>query len=294
MGHKKNLLLGASLSLLSYFCLSSTNALVKMINGRVDSFQILLLQYGFGLLVIFSICLFSHRKLSFYKSDHYGLLFLRAIVGVGAFLFVFISVKYLPVANAVLLFNTGPFFIPFMLFLWTKERIDHRLWFGIIPGFIGIAFILNPGSGVFQWHAILPLISGVCLAVIYISLRRLHHHKEPTIRILFYLFLFCALMTLPFAVYNWKNPLPKDWIFLAFICITSFLSQTLITLSLRYGSPKAMAPLCYTSVIFALFFDGLIWHHIPSWASIVGTILIIVGGVIALLIENKAVKLKER
>ncbi len=292
MDHKKNLLLGALLSLLSYFCVSSTNTLVKMINGRVDSLQILLLQYAFGWVIIFLICAFKQKKISFYKSEHFGLLFLRALVGVGAFFFIFIAVQHMSVANATLLFNTGPFFIPFLLFLFYKETIDHRLWFGIIPGFIGIAFILHPGASVFQWHAILPLISGLCLAFIYLSLGRLHHYKEPTLRILFYLFLFATLMTLPFGIFYWQNPSSKDWILLALIALTSFLAQTMIAFSLRYGSTKALAPLCYTSVIFAILFDWIFWNDIPSWASIVGTALVMIGGITAILIESKSIKTK--
>jgi drug/metabolite transporter (DMT)-like permease len=266
---------------------------VKLINDRISSLQILLLQNAFGLAVIFLIFLFQRKKISFYKSDHYGLLLLRSMAGLGAFFFVFISVQHLSVANATLLLNTGPFFIPFLLFLCFKEMINHHLWLGIIPGFIGIVFILNPGSNIFQWHAFLPLISGLCVAIIFISLRRLHYYKEPMTRILLYLFLFATLLTLPFGVSHWKNPSSRDWILLGLISIASFLSQTTITFSLRYGSPKALAPLCYTSVIFAIIFDWLIWDNIPTWTSIVGTILIITGGIIALLIENKSIKTTE-
>jgi len=70
---------------------------------------------------------------------------------------------------------------------------------------------------------------------------------------------------------------------------TSFLSQTSITLGLRYGTPKALGPLCYSAVVFALFFDWFIWEDIPSWTSFIGIILVIVGGIAAILIENRSV-----
>jgi drug/metabolite transporter (DMT)-like permease len=290
MSEKKHLLLGALFSLLSFFCLSSANALVKLIDGRVDSFQILFLQNTFGFTIIFLIILFNKAKISFYKSERYGLLFLRSIAGLGAFFFVFVSLQYVSVASATLLLNTTPFFIPFILFICFKEAINHRLWLGILPGFIGIAVILNPGSNLFDWHTILPLISGFFVAVIFISLRKLHHHKEPMLRILLYLFLFAALLMLPLGVLKWQTPSFKDAILLALICIATFLSQTTITFGLRYGSPKALAPLCYTSVIFAIIFDWLIWHHIPSWIDALGMLLIIAGGIVALLIELQSTK----
>ncbi|HUD00854.1 MAG TPA: EamA family transporter [Rhabdochlamydiaceae bacterium] len=64
-------------------------------------------------------------------------------------------------------------------------------------------------------------------------------------------------------------------------------------LGLRYGSPKALAPLCYTSVVFAMVYDWTIWKDIPSLAAFIGIILVIVGGIIALLIENRSTRVSE-
>lgn len=288
MAHKKNLALGVLFSLFAYFCLSITNTLVKIIDNRVHSFQILLLQFTFALLLMFLLCVYTRKTLSFYKSNHYGLLFVRAISGIGAFFFVFISIRYLSVANATLFLNTAPFFIPFVLLLYVKEPIDHRLWLGIIPGFIGIVLILRPTAHGFNWHAILPLASGISVAIIYLSVGRLHHYKEPMLRILFYLYLFAAILVLPFGLFYWQNPSTKDWLLLGCICITSFLAQTALTFSLRHGSPKALAPLCYTSVVFALFFDWLIWNHTPHWLSAIGILLVLGGGIFALILENQS------
>ena len=111
--------------------------------------------------------------------------------------------------------------------------------------------------------------------------------SRSCLRILFYLFFFSTVLTLPFGIYSWKNLPSHDWFLLALTALITFVSQMAITIGLRYGSPKALAPLCYTSVIFALMFDYLIWHTIPSWASVVGTALIIMGGITALFIENQ-------
>jgi drug/metabolite transporter (DMT)-like permease len=218
---------------------------------------------------------------------------LRAIGGLGAFFFLFIAVNYVSVTNATLLLNTSPLFIPFLLFFCFHEKINHRLWAGIIPGFVGIGLILKPGSDLFQWQALFPIISGICVAILYIVLRQLHLYKESMLRILLYLFLCSALITLPLALYNWQSLTASMWILLTFISICSFFSQSLITFSLRYGSPGALAPLCYTSVIFSLLFDWFIWHHIPSKMSMGGIALVIVGGLIALYIETRR-KAQER
>ena len=290
MNSKKYLFFGALLSILSFFCLASTNTMVKLLNDQIPVFQILFLQNMIGVIATVLICVCQRRPLSFYKSNHYGLLFSRSIGGLGAFFFIFISVKYISVTNATLLLNTAPLFIPFILFFFYAEKINHRLWAGIVPGFIGIALILNPTANIFQWHALLPVISGLCMGALYVVLRQLHFYKESMLRVLLYLFLCAALITLPFGAYTWQNPTSHEWMLLLLISLCSFLSQSLITFSLRYGSPAALAPLCYTSVIFSLGYDWFIWHNIPSWLSLLGIVLVIAGGIIALCIEARLKK----
>jgi drug/metabolite transporter (DMT)-like permease len=288
MSHQKNLPLAVFLTLLSFFFMATNSALVKLINGRVNPFQILHLQNLFCLISILIFVLLKLRKITFFKTDHMGLILTRTVASLTAFFFIFVSLRHLSLVDATLLVNTSPFFIPFLLLLFLKESINHRLWWGVVLGFAGIIVILNPTATIFQWYALLPLISSISQAVIFISLRRLHHYQEPTTRILLYLYLFGTVLTLPFGIYEWQPPSPTDWIYLVMVGATSFLSQTAITIGLRYGTPKALRPLCYSSVVFALFFDWSIWKTIPSWTSAIGIVLVIIGGIIALLIENRS------
>lgn len=288
--HKKNLFLGVLVMLFSFFCVTATNTFVKLIDNRINPFQIILLQNIFGVILMACICFSAKRGLAIFKTDHAWLLFLRAMAGLGAFFFVFISIPYLSVANATLLMNTAPFFIPFLLFIFFKKPIDHLLWFGIIPGFLGLILILRPSNDLFQWIGVVPLIAGLSVAVILITLRRLHHYGEDTLRILFYLFLFVALVTLPLGIYFWTTPASKDSFFLLGTAIFGFLGQSTVTIAMRLASPQALAPLCYSSVIFALLFDWWIWHSIPPWLSLLGIALVILGGVLALFFEVKSLK----
>jgi drug/metabolite transporter (DMT)-like permease len=110
-------------------------------------------------------------------------------------------------------------------------------------------------------------------------------------RIFLYLYFCAAIFNLPIAIYSWAPPTSTQWVFLALISLSSFLGQSLITLSLRYGPPKALAPLCYTSVVFTLIFDWLFWHHMPTWTAWMGILLVITGGIVALLLEVKLKKI---
>lgn len=284
------LFFGAILSVLSFFCLSFTNALVKLLQGHIPVFQLLFLQNVVGVVITGSICLIRGKKLSFLQSHHYGLLLLRAFVGLLAFFFLFISISHVTVTNATLLLNTAPLFVPFLLLLIFREKMNQKLWLGIIPGFIGIALILDPKTTIFQWQALYPLIAGLCVAALYLVIRQLHAHKEPMLRVFVFLFVCSALLTCPFGLIQWQQPTSHEWWLLLLISTSTFLSQSLITYSLRFGPARALAPLCYTAVIFASLFDWFIWHVAPSWVSVFGILLVIAGGITTLLLETRKSK----
>ncbi len=288
--YKKHLFFGVLAMLFSFFCVTATNTFVKLIDNRINPFQVILVQNIFGVILMTFISFSMKRGLAIFKTKHYGLLFTRAMAGFGSFLFVFISIPYLSVANATLLMNTAPFFVPFLLFIVFKKPMDHRLWLGIIPGFAGLVLILKPNNDLFQWIGIVPLMSGLSIAVILITLRRLHHYGEDMLRILFYLYLFVTLTTLPLGIYFWTTPTSKDIFFLLGTAIFGFLGQTTVTIAMRLASPQALAPLCYSSVVFALFFDWWLWNFIPSWVSLLGIALVILGGILALFLEVKSLK----
>lgn len=126
MAPKKTLLVGTILSILSFFCLSSTNVFVKLLDHQISIFQILFLQNVVGMVVMPFFCAWRKKGLSVCKSNHYGLLFCRALGGLAAFLFLFVAIQYVSVTNATLLFNTAPLFIPFILriFFGNGSTID--------------------------------------------------------------------------------------------------------------------------------------------------------------------------
>jgi drug/metabolite transporter (DMT)-like permease len=284
------LILGAFFTLLSFFSAASTNALVKLIKDAFPVAQILFCQNFFGLILLSLFCLFYKKRASFFRSHQFGLLFLRSMTGLCSFFLLFTAVHHLSVSITTLLLNTAPLFVPFLLLFFFKEKLKAPIWLGILPGFLGIVLILKPDSDWIDGYALLALLSGVCAATILIVLRRLHLHNEPMLRILFYLFLFSTIAVAPFSLQSWKNPfVAEGWLLLLTLC-SSFFAQTSITIAMRYGSPKAFAPLCYTSVLFGLLFDWFVFHAIPPLLSCIGMALVILGGAMAILIENREMR----
>jgi drug/metabolite transporter (DMT)-like permease len=121
--------------------------------------------------------------------------------------------------------------------------------------------------------------------MLLIITRKIAH--EPFRRILFYYFLIFWLVLLPFIFTGWAPFPPIIWLYIASAAISMILAQVCFTYSLRYASSNEVAPIIYTSVIFAGLIDWLIWKETPDLLSLVGMAVVCAGGILTLNFSQK-------
>lgn len=262
--------------LLTWLCYSTIYMFSKLIGPQTTVATMVFLPNLFGLIIILPWALKSFPKN--FKMKNPWLMFLRALVGVSNVFFIFLAVKSIPLVDATLLNNTAPFFVPFILWLWLRTPINHKMWPAIIVGFIGLALILHPSRHIFNFGSIFGLISGISLSMIIITMR-LMAKTEQTIPLIFYFFLIASLLSLPFAIADWKI---LNWtIFFILLCmgILSIMGQWLLFQGLKYGKAHELAPFTYSSVIFSGIYQWLIWDIQLRWIFFIGMILIVSSGV---------------
>lgn len=279
---KSNLVLAAFYVILCYFFLSLFSACAKVASVSVSTFTVLFFQN--------SICFLLNLPKALsegVKTQHPYLHLIRDVCGfVSYFLFV-LALEHIPLANAVLLSNSAPLWIPFVIWIWFKKKVPPYLWVSLIIGFIGIIFILKPSAHMTDIAALYALFSGIFLAVAMVAIRRLTH-TEPSSRMLFYYFLLGTLISLPGAIIDFpagfKTPVLY---FLLSAAVFFYLVQMFINLGFRIGKASTLSPLAYTVVLFSAILDRIFWHKIPDFLSFIGMALIILGGIISVYFEKK-------
>ncbi|MED7788420.1 EamA family transporter [Francisella sp. 19X1-34] len=176
---------GASLALITFFLLALTGVAVKFIGSSLSTWAIVFCQNVICLILLLP-SLKSHKQVISLKTNRYGLLFIRALAGVLTYFFAFMAMKTIPLVNAILLWNTAPLWVPFILLLILKVRLPWYAIISAIIGFIGIIFTLHPESSSFNIiGSIYAIIGGFLFAVTMVANRQLIH-TEPHLRILFY------------------------------------------------------------------------------------------------------------
>lgn len=199
------------------------------------------------------------------------------LVIVGTFLFVS-GLAYLPLAEAIAIAFAGPLFITALAQPLLGESVGWRRWFAVLTGFIGILFIVQPGSAVVQWAVLLPLMASLAGALRDLLTRHLSS-QENTVALLFYTTLgviLASLVTIPFI---WV-PVPfVDWGWFATSGILVGFAHFLMIETFRYGEATLVAPFKYSGVIWAGLLGYLIWGDIPDLIAVLGASIVTLSGI---------------
>jgi drug/metabolite transporter (DMT)-like permease len=159
----------------------------------------------------------------------------------------------------------------------SSERVAGRAWLPLCVGFIGIAVILRPSTEGFSlWH-MAGLASAFTLSISMVATRRLAS-TEPPSRILFYYFLISLVCVAPFSIGEYSGLPWQVWLAMIYVGVTIYFALILYTLAYGMAPASAIAPINYFAVVAAGFWGWLIWEQMPDTLSLLGSGLVVMGG----------------
>ncbi len=280
-----NLLYGISVTLLAYLCFATAASIVRFVGPEFPTIQIIFIQ---NLISLLTVLPYSFKKnLLKVKKELKWIHAIRDVTGVASFFCYFYAIKRLNLVDATLLTYTAPFYTPIVWTIWTREKMEKGIWWTIILGFVGIAFILKPGNHILQAGAIYGFIAGILSSIALVSIRILNQKLESLTRTLFYYFLVGTILTMPFAIYKWHQPSFEQTIMLISIGFLMAVGQLFLTTAYKHGTASFLSPLCYSMIIFTGIISAIAFKQMPGWMSAIGAFLIILGGTISYIIKTK-------
>lgn len=273
-----NIVRSAILLMCGELLLAIMAAMIKHVSGDGLSSELIVFFRNFlGLLFLFPILL-STGGLRQLKTKRIGLHFIRAGTGVAAMFCYFYTIAHVPLADAIVVKMTAPFFLPLTAMLWLGDKIKLRTWLAIVVGFVGVAIIIQPGTGAFNPVMIIALLSAVLMGVAKVSIRKMAD-TEPPRRIVFWFGAISSVISaVPlFWVTTWPNTTQLGW--LLAIGLTATIAQICMTTAYQLASPGRVGIYNYTAVIWAAALGWLFWDESLKWATLAGTLLIVAAGV---------------
>jgi len=283
--------LGITLALCAYLFFSTASSLVFYFQGRFPTIQIIFIQNVVAFFCILPLAL--RHGLKPLRTEELPSHLMRDLFGLISYYLYFLTIRFLNLVDATTLNYTAPFFVPFVAWLWWKEHIDKHIWWSIVVGFLGVAVVLRPSTEIFQLGFVFGIFAGLTSAVALTSVRRLNLKKEPMSRTLFYFFAISTILSFPFAWASWVPPTSSEWLLASAIGAATAVGQILLTLAYRHGTASYLSPLGYSVVIYNGLISYFVFETQLGWRSVVGTGLIVAGGLLTYLWRTGAQKKKE-
>lgn len=285
MDQKEDIIKGSSYAVAAFFLMAIFGILTKIAYSHGSAIWVSFITYLTGSAALVPVLV--TRGIGFLRSDHYGYLYGRAIFGTAASFLYMLSMKYIPIVNATLLFNTAPIFIPFLAIFWLKNPVTPRVWLAVLLGFIGIVVIIRPTEEIFtQEGNLIALASGIALAIAYTMVKILSP-TDPASRIIFYYLFIGTLLQLPLLYIAGPLP-PLDTCLLAAICgLVLMIVQFLLVKAYTYAQVAHVGVFQYASVVFVGILNWMIWNIIPPPIDLLGVALVTIAGIMIIRSQKK-------
>ena len=161
------------------------------------------------------------------------------------------------------------------------EQVGWRRWVAIAVGFIGVLVILQPGYGVFDLAALVPLAAAAMFAL-YALMTRYVGRRDGTSTSLFWTGTVGAVAMTCVGLWFWEPMSPPDWAWMSALCITGVLGHWLLIRCYEVAEASAVQPFAYAQLVFAAAVGILVFGEDLRLNVVTGVAIIVGAGLFTL------------
>lgn len=275
------------------FCVLAplTDAMSKLLVVHMGLGELLFIRFALQTLLLLPVVLILRLRIIL-PMRSWLLLTLRTVLHICGSGAMFLSLRYLPLADAVAIAYVMPFFM--LLLGWTVlgEAVGpQRLW-ACVFGFAGTLLVVQPNFAEVGWPALLPVAVAVFFALFMMVTRLIA--KE--INALSLQLVSGAQATVLLAPLVWLVPAASGlglaqsvgqfgWLLLL-MGLVGTAGHLLMTLSLRYAPSATLAPVQYLEIPSATVIGLLVFGDFPDALALAGIVLTCGAGLFIVMRER--------
>ena len=228
----------------------------------------------------------------------------------GVFLFLsytthFMGLAALPLADVEAIRFSAPLMITFLSVVLLGEKVGPRRWLALIVGFMGVLFIVRPGSATFNMGSIFILIS-VLFYALNVMLTRKLQTTDSSATMAYYsslVYLVAAFILAPLAIVvgeipgahpsiafllrAWTMPTLLDWVIMSGLGLVWAGGMYCMARAYSLAQASVVAPFEYVSLPINVMWGFVIWQEIPTLMTLAGAFLTLSSGMYVLYRERK-------
>lgn len=272
---------GIAFTCLAMFCFISNDVVVKAMGQSLPADQIMILR---GLLsgAVLIVMLCAMGGLSKWRMTLQWPALLRTFCDAVATLTYIGALVGMNVASLVAISQVVPILTTAAGAVLFKEHVGPRRWLALAIGFAGVLAVVRPGIVPLDVPMLLAIASVLLLTTRDIATRKTESNM-PALLIAASATLAVPLITLPISSTGaWMPIFWQDGALLLLIALGIAAGNWMLILAIRTSSFSAIAPFRYSAIPFAVVLSMVFFGELPDQMTIIGSVLIIVGGVFSM------------
>ena len=220
------------------------------------------------------------------KSSRPALQIARSGFLVASIACLFVSLTYLPIAEATAIGFTGPLFITALSVPLLGERVGWHRWLAVIIGLAGVLIIIRPGGAVWHWSASVALMDAVCFALFQLATRRLANHDRHETTLL-YTSIGGTLWATVMVPFFWTAPTTSQIGMFVIIGAMGAGAHFFMIQAFLRAEASLLAPFNYTKLIWVTVSGYLVFDDFPGLETMIGSAIIATAGLYVLYQEGR-------
>ncbi|MCM2563684.1 DMT family transporter [Lutimaribacter sp. EGI FJ00015] len=167
------------------------------------------------------------------------------------------------------------------------ESVGWRRWAAIGVGFIGIVIILEPGFGVFQPAAIIPLVAALMFAL-YGLLTRYAARADSAATSFFWTGTVGMVALTAVGAWFWEPMGGGDWAWMSVLCLTGAGGHYLLIKTYEVAEASVVQPFAYFQLVFASIMGVFLFDEVIRNNVAIGAAIIVAAGLFTFWRERRA------
>ena len=212
---------------------------------------------------------------------------IRAALHAGGMALLFVSLRYLPLADAIAIAFVTPLLVLLFGRVFAGEEVGPTRLVACTLGFLGTLLVLQPNLASAGLVALLPLGVAVSFAAFMLMTRTLTR-RIAAVPLQAVSGLMVSALLLPLVLFTPYSPLTgQDLALLSVIGVLGTAAHLLMTWSLRYAPSATLAPIQYLEIPVAVAVGAVLFGDLPGPLASVGILVTIGAGLLALRSESR-------